>query len=145
MIQDLIIKKDRIDSLFHLTLALHHVNKDVESKFKLSLVQLVVLLHLRELPACSPNNLAIAIGIHPSTLTPTLRRLEKKQLIFVTEDPRDSRKKMLALTRRGEDSIKFVHKELKDLFEELEKEEKSYFSESLDYLIKARLKLKSLI
>ena len=53
------------------------------------------------MPATSAQALANTAGIHPSTLTQTLKRLEKKKYILIAEDPKDSRKKLVLLTRSG--------------------------------------------
>lgn len=110
------MERDEIDSLFHLTLTLHHLNKEVEHKFKLSFVQLFVLLKLRSLPATSAQMLAGAVGVHPSTLSQTLRRLTRKEYVFVTEDPKDSRRKLIALTKRGKEATQVVYRDLKGAF-----------------------------
>ena len=39
--------------------------------------------------------------MHPSTLTQSLKRLLKKDAVFVGEDPKDSRKKIVSLSRKG--------------------------------------------
>lgn len=134
------LQRDEIDSLFHLTLVLHHLNKDVERKFKLSLVQLFVLLKLRQLPGVSAQVLASAVGVHPSTLSQTLRRLSRKEFVFVTEDPKDSRKKILALTKRGKESIDLVYRDLKEVFTSVKyaRESKNTIESSLGYLSKVR-------
>lgn len=91
-------------------LAFHHLNKAAELKFGLSLVQYHLLSHLREMPGCAPQGLAATAGMHPSTLTQSLRRLSRKGAVFVSRDPRDSRRKVLSLTRKG--------KELMDSFDQ---------------------------
>lgn len=135
-----VLERDEIDSLFHLSLVLHHLNKDVERKFRLSLVQLFVLLRLRQLPGVSAQVLASAVGVHPSTLSQTLRRLSRKEFVFVTEDPKDSRKKILALTKRGKESIDLVYRDLKGVFTSVKyaRESKNTIESSLGYLSKVR-------
>lgn len=127
-------EKDEIGSLFHLTLTLHHLNKDMERKFRLSLVQLFVLLRLRSRPASSAYSLSQAIGIQPSTLSPTIQRLARKDYIFVTEDPRDSRKKLISLTRRGKETTEAVQMKLKVIFQELNRRRDNQLGSSLEYL-----------
>lgn len=136
---------DEIDSLFHLTLVLHHLNKDVEQKFKLSLVQLFVLLRLRHLPATCAHVLASAVGVHPSTLSQTLRRLARKEFVFVTEDPKDYRRKIIVLTKRGKETIDLVYRDLKGVFVCVKhaREGKNTLESSLDYLAKVRIRLRS--
>jgi len=88
-------------SLFHLGLSIHHLNQKTEKKLGLSLGQWVLLKHLIEMPATSAHTLAAAVGVHPSTLTQSMKRLEDRGLLFITEDPRDSRTKLIAITRKG--------------------------------------------
>lgn len=93
--------RETIARLVRLSLAFHHLNKTAESRFGLSLVQYQLLQVLRDMPGCSPMHLAEASGLHASTLTQSLKRLERKRLLFAEEDPRDSRKKILGITRKG--------------------------------------------
>ena len=137
------LDRDEIDSLFQLALVLHRLNREVEQKFKLSLVQLFVLLRLRRLPVACAHTLASAVGIHPSTLSQTLRRLTKKEFVFVTEDPRDSRRKLIALTKRGKDAIDVVSRDVKSVFVGAKHARKSEraIEDSLDYLSEVRKRL----
>ena len=90
-----------IAHLVQMNLVFHSLNKGAEQRLGLSLVQYYLLTILRDMPGCSPQNLADAAGIHPSSLTQSLKRLRKKQTVFVGEDPKDSRKKILSVTRNG--------------------------------------------
>jgi DNA-binding MarR family transcriptional regulator len=90
-----------IRALVQVGLAIHNLNKAAEQRLGLSLVQCHVLSALLELPGCSQQELALASGVHPSTLTQTLKILERKGFIFVDEHPKDSRKKILLATRQG--------------------------------------------
>jgi DNA-binding MarR family transcriptional regulator len=65
------------------------------------MVQYHVLATLRDMPACSPQRLAKAAGMHPSTLTQSIKRLQKKGALFSGSDPGDSRKKILSMTKQG--------------------------------------------
>lgn len=77
----------------------------MEAELGLSLVQYHCLTHVRSNPGISSRSLAKAIGMHASTLTQSLKRLSKREFLFVGEDPRDSRKKMITLTALGKDAI----------------------------------------
>ena len=92
-------------SFFHVGISLHNFNKKAEREFGISLVQWRLLKQLIDMPAVSAFNLAKAVGVHPSTLTQTLRRLEIKKYIFIAEDPKDSRKKVISLTRQGKNIL----------------------------------------
>jgi DNA-binding MarR family transcriptional regulator len=82
---------------------LHHLNKKTEQNCGLSLAQWCVLNRLIDMPAAPANLLAKEVGVHPSTLTQTLKRLERKHCIFMIHDPKDSRKKIISITREGRD------------------------------------------
>lgn len=97
--------KHPLKSVFHVSLLLHNLNKEAERRTGLSIVQWSILKHLIEMPATSAQELSEAVRLHPSTLTQSLKRLIRKELIFVSEDPRDSRKKIISLTRKGKDAL----------------------------------------
>ena len=90
--------------LVEVSLAIHNLNKSAEQRLGLSLVQFHILSALLELPGCSPLELAQMSGVHPSTLTQTLKILERKGLILIDKHPKDSRRKILLATRQGRDS-----------------------------------------
>ena len=93
-----------VRSLVQVGLAIHNLNRAAEQKLGLSLVQYHVLSALTDLPGCSPQELAQASGMHPSTLTQTIKILERKGLLFTDEHPKDSRKKILLATRQGNEA-----------------------------------------
>lgn len=126
--------QSEIESLFRLSRSLHHLNQEMEHKFRLSLVQFFVLLRVRSLPAASPQVLATAIGIRPSSLTPTLRRLERKKFLFVTEDSKDSRRKVIALTRRGNEVVQAVERDVRRGFSRAKKAPSHRLQSTLSYL-----------
>ncbi len=132
-----------IETLFHLTLALHHLNRDVERRYNLSLVQLSVLMKLRHLPASSALALAKAVGVHPSTLTQTLGRLKRKEFVFVTEDPKDSRKKLIVLTKSGKEAADSACQRLEKVFAATVNinREKAGIISSLKYLTSLRKRI----
>lgn len=95
----------KVANLVKMSLAFHNLNKAVEAELGLSLVQYHLLFHLRDRPGVSPQSLAKLVGMHASTLTQSLKRLSKRELLFVSEDPRDSRKKMITLTSLRRDAL----------------------------------------
>ena len=92
-------------SLFHIGISIHTLNRQSEKDSGLSLVQWCLLKCLIDMPAASAHSLSTAVGVHPSTLTQTLKRLERKKYIFITEDPKDSRKKLISITRVGKEAM----------------------------------------
>jgi DNA-binding MarR family transcriptional regulator len=64
------------------------------------------------MPMCSAHALSSAVGVHPSTLTQTLKRLERKKRVYVTEDPKDSRRKLITITREGKRALDHAQPEM---------------------------------
>jgi DNA-binding MarR family transcriptional regulator len=93
--------KHPLKAAFRLSLLLHNLNKEAERRAGLSIVQWTILEQLMEMPGVSALELSDAVNLHPSTLTQALKRLIRKGFIVASEDPRDSRKKVVALTRQG--------------------------------------------
>ncbi|MDE1170743.1 MAG: MarR family transcriptional regulator [Verrucomicrobium sp.] len=88
-------------ALAEIAQAIQRLNKACDQRHGLSITQWLVLRALVDRPAASPFVLAAALDIHPSTLTPMLARLEGKGFVFVAEDPRNLRRKMISITREG--------------------------------------------
>ena len=107
----------KIIQLVRMNLAFHNLNKSAENRLGLSLVQYHLLITLRDMPGCSPQKLADAAGMHPSSLTQSLKRLQRKQTVFIGEDPKDSRKKILSMTRTGRDLIDRFSKGIGEILE----------------------------
>ncbi len=106
-------------ALFQVGNTIHQLNKQTEKKLGLSLVQWCVLKRLIDMPASAAASLAKAVDVHPSTLTQTLRRLVRKKYIFIMDDPKDTRKKLISITRNGkkifENSSEQIHRWSKKL------------------------------
>lgn len=63
--------------------------------------QLSVLAALDGTEAMTPTQLAAAVLLEKSTLTPLLERLEKAELLLRARDPKDKRVHRLYITRKG--------------------------------------------
>ncbi len=63
--------------------------------------QRLVLRVVGLFPGLSAGDLAAVMRRHPSTLTGVLQRLVAQRLLTRTDDPRDRRRAVLRLTRRG--------------------------------------------
>lgn len=122
-----------------LNLTLHHVNKTLESKCGLSVVQWYLLKNLLNMPAVSPLVLAKALGVTPGTLTQTLTRLDRKKLLFMCDDPNDARKKMISITRLGRDTLENVDREYERAFAGIELFESAIAQ--LDEYLKTKVKI----
>ena len=92
----------RLVSLVRIGNSIHHLNKKSEQLTGLSLVQWCVLKQLIDMPGTAALALAKMVDVHPSTLTQTLKRLERKGHVFLMEDPKDSRKKVISITKQGQ-------------------------------------------
>lgn len=92
-------------SLFHIGSFCHTLNKAYERDLGLSLVQWYCLKRLADMPGASPLSLAEAVGVHPSTLTQTTKRLARKGFLFISGHPKDSRKRQIAITRSGHSAM----------------------------------------
>lgn len=108
------MRQTELLSIFKIGLSIHNFNKISERETGLSLVQWCLLNKLMDMPAASALALAKGVGVHPSTLTQSLKRLEKKGFVFVADDPRDSRRKMISLTRNGQAAMQLAHLKMKE-------------------------------
>lgn len=105
----------KVARLVRENLEFHGLNKSAEVSLGLSLVQYHLLVTLRDMPGCSPQRLADAVGMHPSTMTQSLKRLQRKKAIFIADDPRDARKKLLSVTRLGQDLLISASRGIQDI------------------------------
>lgn len=105
-------QKDPLILLFQVGHSIQNLNKQSEELFGISLVQWCLLNQLQDMPGTSALQLANAVGVHPSTLTQTLKRLERKKNIQQMEDPRDFRKKVIYLTKTGFAEMKKMEKQV---------------------------------
>lgn len=94
-----------VQDLIRVGVAIQRMNKHFERELNLSLVQYCVLKCLLDMPGISAHVLADTVGVHPSTLTQSIRRLSKKGYLFIDVDPLDSRKKIISITRDGKRAI----------------------------------------
>lgn len=114
--------RDHINSisrLMDLSLTLQNINKSLELKCGLSVVQWSLLKTLLNMPAVSPLVLARALGVTPGTLSQTLMRLDRKKYLFMCDDPTDARKKMISITRLGKKALASVDEEFERIFSEI--------------------------
>ncbi len=107
--------KHPLKSVFHVSLLLHNLNKEAERRTGLSIVQWSLLKHLLEMPGASAQELSDAVKLHPSTLSQSFKRLVRKELILILEDPRDSRKKIISLTRKGKETLDRVENQMEEI------------------------------
>ncbi len=108
-----------ITRLMNLNLMCQNINKILETKFGLSMVQWSLLKTLLNMPAVSPLVLAKALQVTPGTLTQTLNRLDRKKYLFMCNDPTDARKKMISITKLGKDTLSSIDEIFKRIFSEI--------------------------
>lgn len=99
-----------LEACVSLSLSIHHLNEFVAQRFGVSLVQFFVLQKIIHVPGISASMLAIKMQIHRSTLTQTLKRMERDALLFITNDPHDKRRHMIMATREGAEKFEFASK-----------------------------------
>jgi len=79
---------------------------DVVSKRMLQVLgvtspQRLVIRMVGQAPGITPGDLARTLGLHPSTLTGVLSRLERRRFVVRDRDPEDRRRRRLRLTAAG--------------------------------------------
>ena len=90
-----------LEKLIGLSVDLHNLNAGVQRRYDISVVQWLVLKKIVDQPGLSAGTLAEISGVQPSTLTPTINRLESMGLIYIQERPSDLRRKLLVVTWKG--------------------------------------------
>lgn len=108
-----------VSDLISIARIVQELNFRFEKKYDISLAQWLLLAHLKDLPGCTVLELADALKVHPSSLTPALKRLKRKAFLEISSDPKDSRKKNLWLTREGLKQIQVLQPVIGNLFQEI--------------------------
>jgi DNA-binding MarR family transcriptional regulator len=80
---------------------LHRVSRRMEQELGITGPQRFVLRLLGRFPGMTAGQLADALGVHPSTITGIVKRLQQRRLVVRRVDPRDRRRSFLALTETG--------------------------------------------
>jgi DNA-binding MarR family transcriptional regulator len=102
--------------LISLTVRMQSINKSLEAKHGLSIVQWSFMQKLADMPSITPRVMATTLGLTPGTLTQTISRLQKKKYISVIADPKDARKKLITLTRLGANVLNSKNVAYKNIF-----------------------------
>jgi MarR family transcriptional regulator, organic hydroperoxide resistance regulator len=110
-----------LPELFRLSIAIQQLNKVFEAEYGATLLQWYVLRVLLDSPGVSAQRLAVLLGVHPSTLSQMLKRMTLKKLIVVLEDPLDSRKRLISLTRAGKLLHDSMEKKATGIFSTIQK------------------------
>ena len=120
--------KHPLTSVSQVSILLHNLNKEAERTTGLSIVQWSILKHVLEMPGTSAQELSEAAGLHPSTLSQSLKLLIRKEFILVIEDPRDSRKKIISLARNGKSMLDQAQKPMDEIASKLAPVEKELYA-----------------
>jgi DNA-binding MarR family transcriptional regulator len=81
--------------------ALQSISKRLRSSVGITGPQRLVLRLIGHFARISPGELSQALRVDPSSLTGVLRRLERSGLVTRARDPKDGRRAILTLTKRG--------------------------------------------
>lgn len=81
---------------------LQRTSRRMERQLGITGPQRFVLRLVGRFPGVTAGQLADALGVHPSTMTGVLKRLQRKRLLVRRTDPRDRRRSFLALTDAGQ-------------------------------------------
>jgi len=73
----------------------------MEARLGVTGPQRLVIRVVARFPTIPAGQLAEVLHVHPSTLTGILKRLERQGLLSRRVDPRDRRRVLLGLTRKG--------------------------------------------
>lgn len=111
--------EDSMARLLSVNLSFLAINKALEASVGLSIVQWSLLQALIRMPAVSPLALAKTLNVTPGTLSATLSRLLRKKYVFACVDPRDSRKKMISITREGKDALVLTSRIFSSIFSDI--------------------------
>lgn len=81
---------------------LQHRSKSMAAALGITGPQRLVIRIIGRFPGIHAKQLADILHLHPSSLTPLVKRLERRGLIRRQTDQRDRRRWLLGLTRRGQ-------------------------------------------
>jgi DNA-binding MarR family transcriptional regulator len=92
---------DFLQLVWALAHSLERASKHMRKTRGLTGPQRLVLRVTSRFPGVSAGELARILHLHPSTLTGVIKRLEERQLLERSTDPRDGRRALLRLSRAG--------------------------------------------
>ena len=104
MLDELITQVQRFYPQIYLACHVDHVRAS-STKWKLSSRDSSILAHLDPDDPTSPRDLAVHLGVAPSTLSAAIARLERLGYITSEAVSRDQRKRALRLTQQGMEAM----------------------------------------
>lgn len=90
-----------MQQLWRLSHAMQVTSKRMARTLGVTGPQRLVLRVVGQKPGIAARDIAATLGLHPSTLTGVLDRLERQKFILRTIDPADRRRSRFDLTARG--------------------------------------------
>ncbi len=110
--------------------------------FGVTMVQMQVLVQLKQCQMCTIGDLADAIGSAPGNASAMCKMLEKKGLVTRTRNPEDERIVLVSLTDQGRGLLHEVEKELTAKYNPLLAE---YSDEDFEQILTGMGKLKEVV
>jgi MarR family transcriptional regulator, organic hydroperoxide resistance regulator len=92
---------DFMRGIWALDHAVQRTSKRMERELGITGLQRLVIRVVGRFPSIPAGRLAELLHVHPSTLTGVFRRLERQGALRRSPDPRDKRRALLGLTRKG--------------------------------------------
>lgn len=128
-----------LTSLRRIVRAIDLHSRDLGSRYKLTVPQLVCLRQLRGNGSCTPSELARHIFLSQATVTGILDRLEARGLVERVRQLTDRRRISICLTEKGEELTASAPSPLQDRFSEnladLTDEEQSRIDQNLKTVV----------
>lgn len=96
---------EAVDGLRSLVLVGEQLRHAIAAHYAIGASETLVLSHLQLQDGLSPHELAVRVGLTPSTITSVLDRLELVDLVRRSPHPTDRRRMIIALTETGEEVL----------------------------------------
>lgn len=90
-----------LQRIWELSHALETLSSNMERRLGVTAQQRLMLRCIGTYPGITAGQLATLLRVDPGTISATLNRLQKKQLLERRRDPRDKRRISLGLTAKG--------------------------------------------
>jgi DNA-binding MarR family transcriptional regulator len=101
------IPRDKIDKLlFNVMAAIYHFERHKMMAFDLNFEAFYLLYFLRRRSSASMGEIARELGIHISTASRAIDRLEKRNFVSRKKNPSDKRTTLVSLEPNGEQMVK---------------------------------------
>ena len=110
------ISRQEIDRLlFHVMAAIYHFEQHKMALFNLNFEAFYLLFFLRQRSSASVGEIAKELGVHISTASRAVDRLEKRGLVSRKKNPKDRRTILVCLEPEGEHMVMLSQNDSYDL------------------------------